>query len=157
MFSKTSLFVFLNLVSINLVNAQQTISTTGITITSNTGEISYTIGQIDYTSTIIETYGTLSEGVQQVYNNLPFTNLDKTITINAGPNPVIDNLSIKINSSNYTAMSYQIIDVVGRPIENKKIFNNDFKIDMHNYVTGIYIVIINISSQPITQFKIFKQ
>lgn len=160
MFLKLSLFAFLTFAFINMVNAQQNTSTSGLTIVTAFGNISYTIGQLDYISTTNGDFGTLSEGVQQVYNLLPYTyivNIDRSTTLSVWPNPVIDYVYIKVNRSDFSGMSYQVMNMNGQLIENKRTYSNNIKIDTHNYIIGAYVISVNLPNQPAIQFKIIKQ
>ncbi len=144
----------------NNLKAQQNTITTGLTIVNAFGNISYTIGQLDYISTTKGAVVTLSEGMQQVYNLLPFTYIeyiDRSTTLSVWPNPVIDHLYIKVNSNNYSGIAYQIMNMNGQLIENKKSFGNSIRVDMQNYTIGAYIILVNLPNQPAKQFKIIKQ
>jgi len=160
MYFQKILYVLVILAYANILAAQTSTATSGLTISNSAGNISYTVGQLDYTSTPIGNLGTLSQGVQQVYNSLPFTyivNIDRSTTLSVWPNPVMDNLNIKINSGSVLGISYQIMNMNGQLIENKKIFSSDIKIDTRNYTIGAYILSVSLPNQPAIQFKIIKQ
>ncbi len=138
--------------------AQQTVSTTGETITNSTGSISYTIGQVDYIS--IETAFSLSQGVQQVYTKSPVTyisTLENSITVSVWPNPIVNSLFVKINNNAASGFSYQIFSIEGQLIEIKKIISNNTTIDTHSYNTGVYIISIIHANNPSIRFKIIKK
>jgi len=160
MYFQKILYVLVILAYANILAAQTSTATSGLTISNSAGNISYTVGQLDYTSTPIGNLGTLSQGVQQVYNSLPFTyivNIDRSTTLSVWPNPVIDNLNIKINSGSVSGISYQIMNMNGQLIENKKTFSSEIKVDTHNYTMGAYILSVILPNQPAIQFKIIKQ
>ena len=99
---KVLLSVFIIFLIATNLNAQQGITASGSTIISSTGTISYSIGQVDYISTPIANSGSLTQGLQQVFNELPFTyiaNLGRSTSITVWPNPVVDYLNIKINGN----------------------------------------------------------
>jgi hypothetical protein len=144
----------------NFASGQAVIASTGNSISSNTGNLSYTVGQIDYQFTSSTGIGNLSAGVQQVFNSLPFTytaNIDKTTTISVWPNPVIDKLFVKINSRAFSGFSYKVIDMNGRLIENNKTYQNSIKIDTHHYTAGIYLLVLDYAMNSPILFKITKQ
>jgi len=143
---------------LNIARAQQTVSTTGQTITSSTGNISYTIGQIDYITN--ENSFSLAQGVQQVYNKTPVTyvtTLDKSITVSVWPNPIVNTLFIKINDDAESGFSYQVFSIEGQLIETKKITSNNTSIDTHDFNIGVYIISISHSHHPSIRLKIIKK
>jgi hypothetical protein len=157
---KNILSVLIILVNTSNLYAQQNTSTTGLSIVNTSGSISYTIGQLDYTNTTKGDFGTISEGMQQVYTLSLFTNtlaIDKSTTLSVWPNPIIDHLYIKLNSSNYTGITYQIMRINGQLIENKKTFSNNIKIETNQYPIGAYIILVSLPNQPTLKFKIIKQ
>lgn len=157
MFNKTLyLFIIMCVCFIN-APAQQTVTTSGQTITSATGNISYSIGQIDYIT--IENSFSVSQGVQQVYTKSAVTyiaTLDKSITISVWPNPIVNTLFVKINNNAEAGFSYQIFSIEGQLIETKKIRSNNTSIDTHDYNTGVYIISISHARNPTIRFKIIK-
>ena len=160
MYFKILLSVSIIISCTNILYAQLSIPSAGLTISNSYGNISYTVGQVDYISTPIGNLGTLSEGVQQVYNALPFTyivNIDRSTTLSVWPNPVIDNLNIKINRGAVSGISYQLMSMNGQLIENKKTFSSEIKVDTHNYAVGTYILSVKLPNQAPIQFKIIKQ
>ena len=158
--TKIFLTVFLITSYTNILNAQLSISNSGLTISNSFGNMSYTVGQLAYISTPIGIQGTLSEGVQQVYNPLPFTyivNIDRSTDLSVWPNPVLDNLNIKINRGGVSGISYKIMSMNGQLIENTKTFSNAIQVDTHNYAVGAYILSVILPNQAPFQFKIIKQ
>ena len=121
------------------------------------GNMSFVVGQVDYINT--GNTATLSQGVLQVYNRLPITyvfNIDNTNTIQAWPNPVINNLFIKIDGNPVTDISYQVLDLNGQLVEKNKIVSSNTIINMQKYQSGVYVVNIIYSNKKSLYFKIIK-
>lgn len=82
-------------------------------------------------------------------------------TVTISPNPVVDNLTIQIDSKEANpATDYQIIDVAGKVILNGKIdLNKGFNqqtIDGKNLDSGIYFVQFTAKEEPISSIKFIK-
>ncbi|MCF8297889.1 MAG: hypothetical protein K9J13_10125 [Saprospiraceae bacterium] len=100
---KKSILIFFTLIfSIPIIQAQEVIPATGGNATGSGGSVSYTIGQIVY-STNSGTTGSVAEGVQQPYEISEATAIEeaKDISLNctAFPNPTKDFLTLKIDAS----------------------------------------------------------
>lgn len=140
-----------------LVSAQKAISSAGANVASISGNMSFSVGQIDYTNT--GNAATISQGVLQVYNRLPITyvfNIDNSNTIQAWPNPVSTNLFIKIDGKPVADVSYQVLDLNGQLVENNRIVSSNTIINMLKYPAGIYVVNIFYSNKKTVGFKIIK-
>jgi len=158
MFNKTLFFFLLALLYINNILAQQTVSTSGLTINNTAGSISYTIGQIDYITA--GNAFTMTQGVQQVFVKSALTyiaTIDKSITLSVWPNPIIDKLFIKIAGNTNAGFSYQLFSIEGQLMETKKILGNYTTIDTHTYSVGVYIISISYANNPSLRFKIIKK
>lgn len=160
MYKKGNFFLLTLLLCTYFVNAQKAITVAGANVVSMSGNMSFAVGQIDYTNTgnSVSTH-ILSKGVLQVYNKLPITfvfNIDNTNTIQAWPNPVSNNLFIKIDGKPVTDASYQVLDLNGQLVENNRIFSSNTIIEMQKYPSGIYIVNIIYSNKKSVKFKIIK-
>ena len=103
-------------------NAQQTVSTAGIEATGSGGTVSYSIGQVAYT-TNTGSDGTVSQGVQLPYEISAMPTGEDKYGINPElsvyPNPAKDYLLLKVK--NYTNLSYNLYDMNGKLIQNKEL------------------------------------
>ncbi len=133
--------------------AQQTVVTTGLDIISNSGSISYTIGQIDYINS--GTSISVSQGIQQSFDKLEVV-VTSTISISIWPNPALDMLSIKITDDIGEGLDYQIFSMNGRLLDSKKNKTNFLNISLANFSQGAYILMITHLSQKAIPFKIIK-
>lgn len=139
--------------------AQQNTVAAGNNATGAGGNVSYSIGQIDY-FTSSGGGGFASQGVQQPYeiyitslNSYPNTQ----ISLSAFPNPVTDLLNLNILDPNLTGLCYKIFSEEGKLLNEKKISNKVENIDFQYYSIGIYFVkIINNQNKEEQVFKIIK-
>tara|TARA_B110000503_G_C7075506_1_gene382723 strand:+ start:336 stop:794 length:459 start_codon:yes stop_codon:yes gene_type:complete len=114
----------------NTVSSGQTIATAG-------GSVSYTIGQIDYTS-VTSTDGTIAQGVQQAYELFSLDTEENILLLSIYPNPTSDKLILEF--SNYNELSYQLIDSKGRVLIDKKVDALKTEVSMLEYSSGSYFL-----------------
>lgn len=151
----TLLFVILRVTG---VQAQESIHTSGGNVSGSGGSVSYTIGQLVYS-----THGTenasLTEGVQQPYEVTVLTAIDEAeeITLTAFPNPSTDFLQIKVEGENFTDLNYMLFDMQGKLLQSGEITDNQARIAMYDLLATIYFVKILRNNNEIKTFKIIKK
>lgn len=118
-------------------HSQKNTVASGQTITGAGGSVSYTVGQIDYTS-VTATDGTISQGVQQAYELYLLGTEENTILLSIYPNPTSDKLILEFSS--YNELSYQLIDSKGRVLIDKGIDALKTEISMLEYSSGTYFL-----------------
>lgn len=86
----------------------------------------------------------LAQGVQQPYEVSVVTSIEQANTINidftAYPNPATENLKLKIGNYKTDNLIYQLFDVSGKLIENKKIESTETIINMEKLDHASYFV-----------------
>ncbi len=142
--------------------AQEAIPATGGNASGSGGSASYSIGQDAYT-TITGSNGTVAQGVQQAYEISVVTGLEEVngikLNITASPNPTTDFITLIVDASttlSIQSMSYQLSDISGKLLENKKLTNNETSIDMKNLVPSIYFLKVTSNNKEVITFKIIK-
>ena len=126
----------------------------GGNILSSSGSISYTVGQINYTS-IPGSFVVVYLGVQQVYD--PYiTSIDANTDISIWPNPVSTTLYIDVKSINNLGMLYQIYTIDGKLLVSKQSSDSRTAINMLYYRQGIYVLMVRYSNKKTLKFKIIK-
>jgi hypothetical protein len=153
---KTILFLLL-LMCLNL-NAQNNITSGGIDIKGEGGNVSQSIGQINYT-TISSDEGTMSQGVIQVWEITVISGMEvKNIELycNAYPNPVLNSLSLLVENFEEANFNYQLVDLNGRIISMAQITDKISSIDMSSLVPATYIVQVIDKNTILKSFKIVK-
>lgn len=152
----TLAFILLGLGS---VFAQESpVSASGTIIGSN-GNISYTVGQLVYT-TSIGSNGSVAQGIQQPYEIRPILGTDNfniNLQMKVYPNPTVNFLSLEINNYDIETMSYQLFDLNGRLITNNKILVDITSINLQQYPAAIYLLKVLHNDIEIKTFKIIKK
>ena len=153
----TAFLLFLGLASLQ---AQETTTTSGGNSTGVGGTVSYTIGQVIYT-TNIGSNGSVAQGVQQPYEISIVSGIEEGEGINlncsAYPNPTTDFLTLKVENYKGENLSYQLYDINGRLLENKKNEGNETRIVMNNLLPSIYFLKVIDNNKEVKTFKIIKK
>ncbi len=144
------------------VHAQEAVTTSGGNASGSGGSISYTVGQIFYT-TITGTNGSVAQGVQQPFEISVVNSIGETQGISliclAYPNPATNFLTLKVDASttlNIQSLSYQLYDINGKLLECKKLEGSETTISMEKFSPAIYFLKVIQSNKEIKTFKIIK-
>ena len=160
-YTRSSLcFLFLIGFGTIILHAQSTIPATGGNATgSGASSVSYTVGQIVYT-TNTGTNGSSAQGVQQPYEISVVTAieeaLDILLEIKVYPNPATDFIKLKIKNYELQNLRYQLYDINGSILQDSKIVGNETTIVMSNSVSAIYFLKVTDNNKVIKTFKIIK-
>ncbi|MDY0216510.1 MAG: T9SS type A sorting domain-containing protein [Bacteroidales bacterium] len=140
--------------------AQESINTAGGNASGTGGSVSYSVGQV-FCQTHVGTNGSVVEGVQQAFEISEVTAIEEakdiSLTISAYPNPTNDFLQLKVENENFKNLSFQLFDINGKLLQNRKITDNQINIDMSNLVSATYFVKIIQSNKEVKTFKIVKK
>lgn len=142
-------------------NAQQTTITSGGIAIGSGGTSSYSIGQVFYTTSSNPIYF-VAEGVQQpIEISLVLGVEDNLISLNmqAYPNPTSDYLTLNISylsSLSNKSMNYQLFDITGKLIKNKKIISATETISLENLSSSTYFLKVVNNNEELKTFKIIK-
>lgn len=138
--------------------AQQGIVSAGGEGSGAGGSISFTIGQIDYTN-ISTNEGSINDGLQQPYEIFTVTGIEeKGIEINASvyPNPATDFVILKVENWESYKFSYQLHDIQGKILLNKKVENNESSIPLNELSGALYFIKVLKNNNEVKTFKIIK-
>jgi len=122
------------------------------------GTLSFTVGQLVYTSNS-GSNGSVAEGVQQPYEiyttvGIEITNI--SLDFIAYPNPTINNIVLSIKDFNNVKLNYQLYDMNGKLLKSNKVNAINTTIDMSELPVSNYVLNINNDSSTIKSFKIIK-
>ncbi len=152
--------IILLCIGITTAKAQQSNNTSGGNATGTGGSISYSVGQMSYT-TNTGTSGSASAGVQQPYEISTVTGLvdskELKIQLSAFPNPTFDNLILKVESNITKSLSYQLFDLNGKLLAAQKLEGGETKVAMNHYAAATYFLKILDNNNNIKTFKIIKK
>ena len=158
---KTKTFRFTLLVFLFYITTgkaqQTTLASSGIAAGSG-GTAAYSIGQVAYT-TNAGTTRSVVEGVQQpVEISLVLGVEDNLIRLNlqAYPNPTSNYLTLNISflsSLSNESMNYQLFDITGKLIKNKKITSAAEIISLENLSSATYFLKVVNNNQELKTFK----
>lgn len=153
-----SLLIVLGLGFVGL-HAQEVITTTGGNASGSGGSVSYTIGQIVYSSNT-GSNGSVSQGVQQPFEISVISGLDEgegiNLTCSAYPNPTTDFLTLKVGVIKTENLAYQLYDIGGKLLVSNKVEGNETTICMSNLVQSVYFLKLTNNNKEIKTFKIIK-
>jgi hypothetical protein len=160
---KCYIILYLFLISSGSIAAQSVTSSAGGDIQSSNGSsISYTLGQIAYT-TISNADRSFAEGVQQSYS-LHVSPIDTggdtdgvSINCSVFPNPTSNNVTINIKNADPTSFQYLLYTSNRKLIKQEKIQSSSTVVSMVDLPTGAYLLTISSSKKNLMRiFKIIK-
>jgi len=151
------LFIVLGLTELQ---AQEAKITAGGNASGIGGTISYSVGQLVYT-TLIGTNGSVQQGVQQAYEIATLNIFEETTGIilksSVYPNPANDYLILKVENYDKEKLTFQLFDINGKLLDSKILIESETRIDMNNYASSIYFLKITDSQKELKTFKIIKK
>ena len=143
------------------LNAQETIPASGGEASGSGGSVSYTIGQLVYSTITGTNDNSIAQGVQQPYEISIVSGIAEADEINlkilAYPNPVTDFLILKVND--VTQMQYIafLYDINGRLLKNIKITDYKTQIEVNDLTPSIYFLKVFNNDKEVKVFKIIKK
>jgi hypothetical protein len=143
------------------LQAQTSTSTTGGSASGSGGTVSYSVGQIFYSSNT-GSNGSLAQGVQQAYEISVVNAIEEAtaLKLSSYPNPTTDYLTLEVDASIMESdqqLSYQLYDINGVLLQNAKISGSQTSIMMINLAPATYFVKISNGDKDLTTFKIIKK
>jgi hypothetical protein len=162
MFKKKSIpivFFLAGLLSISVVQAQESVNTAGGDAAGSGGSAAYSIGQLVYTTNTGGT-GEVAQGVQHAYEIYTFgiSHTDPNISLAVFPNPTSDNLTLQVSDYNNEKWSYQLFDLQGQLLSNGQIVSEQTQISLNSFASSSYYVhVVNQENKKVQSFKIIKK
>lgn len=153
------LLISILVISAFKVNAQEVTASSGGNATGTNGTVSYTIGQVVYT-TNTGTTGSVAQGVQQpfeIQTLLGADNFNINLQMAVFPNPTTNWLQLDIKNYGFEKLNYQIFDINGKMVLQSKISTETTTISMENLSTNIYLLKVLDNNKEVKTFKIIKK
>jgi hypothetical protein len=152
--------LFLLLVSIQVINAQETVPVAGGTIAGSGGSVSYTVGQVAYT-TVTGAGGTVTQGVQQPYvisviSEVPEAS-EISLNLTVFPNPASQFVMLKIENLELSDMACRLYDTDGKLLQDIKIDDKLTTIPMDDLLRATYFLKVMQGQREIKVFMIVKE
>ena len=151
----STLIIFIT-VALN-TNAQQNTVASGGLATGTGGNISFSIGQIDYLYSTTASFS-VSQGLQQVYN-LNITAVRNNFVeddryINIYPNPTRE--GVYLDFEKFYEATYTIYDYTGNIVASNTIESSKTFIPLQTLPAATYIILITQSNKPQKSYLISK-
>lgn len=139
--------------------AQDAILATGSNASGSGGSVSFSVGQILYT-TSTGTNGSVLQGVQQPFEISVVSAINEVqefnLTITAFPNPTTDYLTLEVKDFDHSTLFFELYDMNGKLLQREKITYKLTNIIMSNLVPASYFVKVVQGEMEIKTFKIIK-
>ena len=138
-------------------SAQSSINTAGGDAEGIGGSVSFSVGQVTYTSNS-STTGKISKGVQQAYEiySLDLAEEKQTVFLCLYPNPTFDRIILDFNSTESLNYTVQLTDIQGRLLQQIQIHKNNSEIDLIDLPSASYFIVLTQEKSVIKTFKIVK-
>ena len=141
------------------LQAQQVVTTSGDNASGSGGTVSYTVGQIVYT-TNTGTNGSAAQGVQQPFEISVVTGIEEALGISLEimvyPNPTTEFITLKIENHEVLNLRYQLNDIKGSLLQDNKIEGNETSVEMSSLLPATYFLKVTDNKKVVKTFKIIK-
>lgn len=155
-YSKRILFVVLFISVLSF--GQQALVSAGGNASGGSGNVSYSVGQVVYTTNGNANYS-VSEGVQQPFEISTLT-IDEyaaaDIKLTAYPNPTSGYLTLDIDSLETDGLQYTVFDINGKLLSEVTISNRQTTINFTSLPSSTYFIKVGAKGKNIKTFKIIK-
>jgi len=152
------LSILLSGVYITDLHAQESVQAAGRNASGLGGTVSYTVGQVVYTS-ISGPGGSANQGVQQPYD-VSTVGIDEhkeiQLICSVYPNPTVTSVTLKIENYPLDNLRFELFDLTGSLVITQTIYNTETFIPMDNLAAASYLLKVVNRSHPIKTFKIIK-
>ncbi len=140
---------------VSLYSQSNTVSAGGDADGDN-GSISYSIGQVVYTSAQ-GSNGNVNQGVQQPYDVGVVTGIEEAgINLSVFPNPTSGLLTLTVADEDASLLSYQLFDASGRLVDSKNKLNSTNAISLDGYATGVYTLSVSRENKQVKSFRLVR-
>ena len=140
-----------------VVFGQSSVNVSGGGTSNASGSVSYSIGQVAYQS-VSNTSGSVSQGVQHAFeiSTLSLEENKFNFTLNAFPNPTMENLNLRVGNYKQEKLAYKLIDLEGKVISEAPMLSEETTIDMKQLPVATYFVEVHNEEKKVQTFKIIK-
>jgi hypothetical protein len=157
---KFKISVILGFFGITSIYSQQSLNSGGGDVSSSTGSVAYSIGQVVFTTHNNNNIGSLAQGVQQAFEIFTSIVGDEIneISLSAFPNPAKDRLVLQVNAQKSLVLNYLLHDSEGRLLQGAKLADSRTEIDLVDLPGGVYFLQVQATgNQVLKTFTIIKK
>ena len=138
------------------IKAQNNTVSAGADAEGSNGSVSYSIGQVVYTSAT-GINGSINQGVQQPYDYDVITGIEHTeIDLSLYPNPTLGQVNLSIADSRTQEYSLFLYDASGRLIMQNSQLNMLNSFSMESYAAGAYTLSVFKKEELVKSFRIIR-
>ncbi len=103
--------------------------------------------------------GTVSQGVQQAYEifTTAVSDFSMPIELSVYPNPVADELKLKISNGEHKQIQFRLLDISGKVLITEYVTQEITSVSLVAYPAAIYALDIYSGNQPVKSFRIIKK
>lgn len=153
------LVLFISGATLSRLWAQAAILSSGGDASASMGSVSYSVGQVAYTSQSSPS-GEVNAGVQQPIEVLMVGNTDPLadLTLRIYPNPTMDKLILEL-SDKYPEQgqhSFSLYDLYGKLLLQEPILMRSVIVPLDTYAQGMYLLKVSHNKDVIKTFKVIK-
>jgi len=143
--------------ALTVLQAQNSINTTGKTASDIGGTVSWSVGQIVY-KMHSGPDGSVAEGVQHPYEISVVDGIESAIDLQLTvyPNPTFENIEIEAKNYNVQSLRYRLYNMNGLLLKTEKIIGSRAKISMQHYLPATYLLIVFNENRALKTYKIIK-
>lgn len=156
---KKNIFLGVLLFITPFLYSQTSITSSGITNSSNSGSVAFTLGQLVYTTASSNT-GSVAQGVQQPFEFQVLSVLDDKsmiLTLTTYPNPTSGELVLKTSNTPQDKLEYALFDLQGKQLKSGRIIDTKTTIEIQDISNGVYLVKVTKSNLLLKALKIIKK
>ena len=138
--------------------AQSGITAAGGDATGEGGTLSYSLGQVAYT-TIQANNGLISQGVQQSFEIIPLFTVqsDDDLFATLYPNPSANHVTVAWNRPIQEQMAVKVISATGQEMYQSTLTNQFSQLPLDALAAGVYFIYVRQDESLIQLFKFIKQ
>ncbi|MHB0756346.1 T9SS type A sorting domain-containing protein [Polaribacter sp. M15] len=156
---KKNIFLGVLLCITPFLYSQTSITSSGITNSSNSGSVAFTLGQLVYTTASSNT-GSVAQGVQQPFEFQVLSVLDDKsmiLTLTTYPNPTSGELVLKTSNTPQDKLEYALFDLQGKQLKSGRIIDTKTTIEIQDISNGVYLLKVTKSNLLLKALKIIKK
>lgn len=157
---KPFILLALGMFAFSSAQAQTALPTAGGEASGSGGTVSYTVGQVAYTTISSDDHG-VAQGVQQPYEISVLTAIENAGAISLSavvyPNPASDEIHLRTGGHETGQLRYELHDINGKLLITGKVDGDETSIAIGHLASAAYILSITEGNIAIKRFSLIKR